>query len=294
MDKDPKAKSRGIGRGKDVKDHPELLLAFRRQSLLSGLSGASCGGWTFGHAMAVVAEFAERLGAIVSVEALGHALAAATRDLGFRYFALVQHGDIVERPAAQLLLHNYPRRWARRFASDRLHRVDPVQRAAASAVIGFAWRDLEVRETEGMRTLMAAARAAGLGEGFTVPLHLAGERIASCSFVTRPGQALPDKALLAAQLLGQLAYTTALELTRSAHRSNIQLSPRQRECVALMAHGKSDWEIGQILGLKEDTVTKYLNAARARYGVARRTQLLLFALRFGEIGFADLNWQYPP
>jgi DNA-binding CsgD family transcriptional regulator len=45
------------------------------------------------------------------------------------------------------------------------------------------------------------------------------------------------------------------------------LCPRQVECIALVAQGKSDWEIGQILGLSRDTVHEYVESARRRYGV---------------------------
>lgn len=66
------------------------------------------------------------------------------------------------------------------------------------------------------------------------------------------------------------------------------LSPRQIECVALVAQGKSDWEIGQILGLSRDTVHEYVEAARQRYGVRRRTQLVLWAVRDGHLNIDAL------
>jgi len=56
-----------------------------------------------------------------------------------------------------------------------------------------------------------------------------------------------------------------------------------------MAQGKTDWEIGTILGLSEETVTKYLNAARSRYGVVRRTQLAIAALCDGTLGIEEVD-----
>lgn len=59
-----------------------------------------------------------------------------------------------------------------------------------------------------------------------------------------------------------------------------------------MAQGKFDWEIGATPDLSEETVTKYLNAARARFGVARRAQLALAALSAGEIAYDEIiTWQ---
>ncbi|SNS87918.1 LuxR family transcriptional regulator, quorum-sensing system regulator CciR [Sphingomonas laterariae] len=271
----------------------DLAPDFGLPSLLSNLLSMERSGPSFGQSMAIVLDFAGRLNIVAGPAGLRRLVAGAVRDLGFCYYALVQHGDLEARSDGQILLHNYPRRWSTRFARARLHRVDPVQRAAAVAAIGFAWRDLNP-EAPDSRHIMDAARAAGLGEGFTVPLHLAGERIASFSFVTAGERPLPRRTLLAAQLVAQLSYAAALGFARPCASGRGRLTPRQQECVILMAQGKTDWEIGRILELREDTVSKYLNDARRRFGVVRRTQLVLAALRFGEIGFSDLNWQSPP
>ena len=72
------------------------------------------------------------------------------------------------------------------------------------------------------------------------------------------------------------------------------LTPREAECVALLAQGKTDWEISVILGLHEDTVTKYLKAARNRFGVTRRTQLAIAAVTHGQLSLDELaTWQGP-
>lgn len=56
----------------------------------------------------------------------------------------------------------------------------------------------------------------------------------------------------------------------------------------------TDWEIGAILRLSEETVTAYLKAARRRLGVARRTQLAIAAVSYGLIAFDEIvTWQYP-
>lgn len=60
------------------------------------------------------------------------------------------------------------------------------------------------------------------------------------------------------------------------------------ECVILAGQGKSDSVIGQFLGLRKNTVTNYLTAARQRFGVAARQQLLIAALFEGAIGFPDV------
>ena len=47
----------------------------------------------------------------------------------------------------------------------------------------------------------------------------------------------------------------------------IALSPRELECLAWAARGKSAWDIGQILGITRRTAAFHLDNAKAKLGV---------------------------
>lgn len=66
------------------------------------------------------------------------------------------------------------------------------------------------------------------------------------------------------------------------------LTPRQRDCVVLVARGKSDWEIGRLLGISESTVHKHVEDAKRRYGVTTRIQLVVLSLFEKRLSFADI------
>ncbi len=55
-----------------------------------------------------------------------------------------------------------------------------------------------------------------------------------------------------------------------------------------MAQGKSDWDVARILGLSPDTVHDHVEAAKRKYGVATRTQLVVRALFDSKIAFTDV------
>lgn len=249
-----------------------------------------CGSLGNQRAMRIAAEFAAASQGVGTIAELDHLIAAAASELGFAFHALVRHGAPARRADSRLALLDYPEGWQERFDADRHYRIDPVQHACRTQVLGFAWSDLRalVRLTPRQSRILEESRRHGIGEGFTVPIHLPGERAASCSFATRAGIDLPAGNLVAAQLLGQFGFEAFRRLGRPRAPPPERLSPRQRECVLLMAQGKSDWEIGRILDLSEETVTKYLNAARARFDVGRRTQLAIVALHDGEIGFDEV------
>lgn len=244
--------------------------------------------------MELVADFAECARAASTVVELGAMLGHAAVGLGFRYHALVQHVDIARPPPRFLFLQNYPADWVAAFARQGLHREDPAQRLAGQRAGGFSWADMpRLMAMSPMQSrLLQGAQAAGLGEGFTVPLHAPGKRVASCSFVMAPGTSMEPDVLLAAELLAHLAFGAAHDLLAGARCNIPHLSRREEQCVVLMAQGKTDWEIGVILDLSEETVTQYLKTARARFGVARRTQLAIAAVCHGLIGLDEvISWQ---
>lgn len=231
----------------------------------------------------LVAEFAREAINSSDLTTLHAHCDAFTREIGFRYFAIVDHRA---SGGNQLLcIDNYPSEWAHEFYKRGYDKVDPVHQTCRRAPFAFEWSEVRryLNPNSDQIGVLEQGIKAGLGLGYTVPIRQPGLRMASCSFATKPGAKFPDQTLLAAQWAAGVAFEAAKRLTGSEFLAPGRLTPRQRECVALMALGKSDWEISAITGLSEDTITKYLNAARARYGVSRRTQLALAALADGEI-----------
>ena len=122
-----------------------------------------------------------------------------------------------------------------------------------------------------------------------MPIRMAGEPDALFT-VARSGDAISCDDVLAARLIGTVAFDQGRTLLGEERRiyEPIALSPRQIDCIALVAQGKTDWEIAQILNLSRDTVHEYVETARRRYGVRRRTQLVLRAVRDGHLNIDTL------
>lgn len=237
-----------------------------------------------------VEAFVRTIGKLTKEEELEEALGCLTAELGLRYFALTHHVD-VRRSADSIRIHNYPPGWAEWFDDRRLGSRDPVHRASHLTGVGFAWSELErmLPLTAGDRRVLEAARREGIGDGFTVPAHVPGEALGSCSFACAPGERLREDRLPLLQLAGAFAFEAARRMRRMRlARPPVVLTERQRECVIWAARGKSDWEIAQILAISRETVIEHLRQARDRYGVGRRTLLAIHALFDGTIGFLDV------
>ncbi len=212
-------------------------------------------------------------------------------------WALGFHHLLLQGASAEVWLADLPPAWNAVVPAS----ADAVLMAAAQSYAPFLWSDISrlMSLTRGQREYMDAAHAAGVGAAVTVPIHRPrGAQEAGsysvfagcCSFLMKNGVPLPLESLAAAHYVGALAFDAAetLREPRLAEPRGPQLTPRQRDCVVLVAQGKSDWEIGQVLGISESTVHKHIEDAKRRFGVSTRVQLVVRSLFDARLSFSDV------
>jgi LuxR family transcriptional regulator, quorum-sensing system regulator CciR len=227
-----------------------------------------------------------------SLDMLAHDLDHMTTAMGFTYYSLMHHIHPGRWKRNAIALHNCPEEWALVYADKRLYANDPILHACTKTNVGFVWDDLPnlIEMTERREKVLSLFRDAGVGSGVTIPAHVPGEPMGSCTFATRQGQPFPVDNILTAQLAGAFAFQSArriVGLIRDDAAAARPLTPRQRDCLIWAMRGKTDSEIAQILGLSAETVTQHINMARDRYGVAKRMQLAIRAIYLGDIGFDE-------
>ncbi|MEQ7874245.1 LuxR family transcriptional regulator [Sphingomonas sp. ASV193] len=239
-----------------------------------------------------VQAFVDDAGRVETEAALSDLIGQVCADLHFDYFALTHHVDPRRGPRPTIRLANYPAEWVDYFDRHRLGPVDPIHRASHLTSVGFVWSQVPamIALTKRDVDILEGAARSGLGDGFTIPAHVPGETLGSCSFATQRGRSLDGEVLPAAQLVGLFAFEAARRLyrVRSSDVAVPALTDRQRDCVVWAARGKSDWEISRILGISHETVIAHVKQARERYGVAKRTLLAIHALLDGTISFLDV------
>lgn len=229
-------------------------------------------------------------------------LDAITNEMGFDYFALIHHVDLSGYSEALthmeegelVALGTYPESWIEQYIADNIVANDPVLLASHRTNVGFCWSDIPtlIPVTEAHREIRERTVMAGIDDGFTVPAHVPGEANGSCNFAVATARALPHDNLKMAQLVGGFAFQAARAMVFNAFPQAKRaikgpLTQRQLECVLYAAKGKSDWEIGQILGISQGTVKRHIEDARAHYEVGSRMQVVMRALFEGQIGLAD-------
>lgn len=232
--------------------------------------------------------FARAAGACATQAELRALLNDVVPALGFQYFALIDHSTGAGSGRATRI-DNYPPRWAEEWLAQHAT-DDPVHVASRRTNMGFAWSQLPslVSLEQRHRRILDCARFHGLGGGFTVPANVPGEPSASCSFAVAPGRELPNERLCSAELVGVHALCAARRLRPvSPPVQRPRLSRREVQCLALVAAGKTDWEIAHILGLSPHTARYYVKRLRTAYDTVSRAQLVAYGLRDSWIGFDD-------
>lgn len=218
--------------------------------------------------------------------------------MGFRNFACCSHVNPRRPPPHAVVLHNYPNAWARSFAERNLHECDPVFLRAEREILPFSWDapDFRAPLTPPQRSILQEAASIGIAHGYTVPIHLpwaAGALRASCSVVP-DSTSIDSRAYRAVQVMSMYLYASVgyqndLRAARDAATQNGPiLSARERQCLELVAYGKSDWEISQLLHISEHTVHKHVEAAKRRLDVSTRMQAVVWAVQRREISLGDV------
>lgn len=248
--------------------------------------------------LADVQTFVRQANRIAEMNELQTLLEGIVHELGFDYFALVHHVNIYQTKGDVVFLFDFPSAWAELVDRKGYFIDDPVHVACEKSAAPFTWAQVPnmVALTVRQREMLEAAKTAGLGGGFTVPIHIPGEYTGSCTFSTRLGRAIPEASFPAAHYVGSFAFEAARRVVQriAAQRGSrpVQAQPRltrrQLDCVVLAGRGKSDKDVAQILGISDQTVHQHMETAKRKYEVATRMQLIVRALFDSQLAFADL------
>ena len=239
-------------------------------------------------------EFVRQARSVETLEGLHALLESLVGELGFSYFALFHH--VVSGARSVVRLHNYRPEWQETVMKRKYFLIDPVHWVSQRSAAGFHWSEFPrfLALSDKQREYMEEAKRADITAGFTVPMNVPGEYPGSISFAVRSGLEFPHESLPVANYLAPLAFEAANRLCcgRRAEepkgRIGLHLTTRQLDCITLVAQGKSDVDIGAILGLSPATVRFHVDNAREKLNVATRTQLVVGALYANQLTFAEI------
>jgi LuxR family transcriptional regulator, quorum-sensing system regulator CinR len=181
---------------------------------------------------------------------------------------------------------NYPVEWVDYYIQNCLMLIDPVVKHGLTRTYPFIWQ--EMIPPDDAKEITAAMAMFGLTPtGFTVPITDPKGRRALVSFhyddsavswvKDFPG-VKTDLENFASDL-HQKAITEMFAIGKQSFRQTF--SPREIECLSWAAKGKTDAEIGDIIGISKHTVREYTKSVRAKLDCLTIAQAVYLAERMG-------------
>lgn len=234
-----------------------------------------------------IADFVDATNGATDAQDLRRLLMDELRARGFDYTVYSQLSRYQESGdfGDLLLIVTYPDDWVVRYATKNYAEVDPVAHTARHSRRAFSWASVAERDLlPRQRQVMEECRAAGLYGGITVPLFGPRGDSALLSVAGPHVEDHPGTVRTIASLAHQF-HLVHEDLTDDTAEvpAFVPLSPREREVLTWSARGKSTWDISEILGISERSVTFHVNNAMRKLDSASRIMAILKAIRQGLI-----------
>lgn len=235
--------------------------------------------------------FVELCESHTSADAVGASFLREMDALGFPFVALASHVDPLNPPPGAVMVLRYPSAWVERYSAEQYQRVDPVFEVARRRATPFSWRDgrFLAKLSRTQMHMLEEGREAGIGDGVTIPIRGPDALPASCSLIPHGDGVDPENYRLA-HAMAVYAHERARRIfAQSLIEASEPLTAKERQCIVLVARGKSDWAISKLLGVSANAVNRTIERAKSRLGVATRTQAIVRALHLGEISLYEIT-----
>ncbi|MDS0801896.1 LuxR family transcriptional regulator [Burkholderia cenocepacia] len=207
--------------------------------------------------------------------------------LGFPRFAISRvsrrHTGNGRAMAVETLCARYPDHWVAHYAQRDYGPVDPVHRMAFARATPYRWADIRGLNRIEQRVL-GEARDAGLTSGVSIPLRETNGDILLVNLASPSPEIKTEVHMRLASSIGALFHQELHRLMKPRWpEPALELSPRQQECLAWVARGKSSWAIAAIVGISPHTVDYHIAEAMKILGINSRTAAAVHAVTTGLI-----------
>jgi DNA-binding CsgD family transcriptional regulator len=225
--------------------------------------------------------------ALSNCETSGQVGAAFARTIAPHGFTMVSCGGSRETPSGRVwdfFFNTWPAEWLREYQANDYVRLDMLPAMARLTATPFTWRELlrDREQTPKQLAFHERVRELGVIDGYAVPIHFPGGDVGLCvSVATHPVEDTEERVALHMASLYAHQRCRALGGLTDASSVKAPLSPRELECLKWVLDGKSDTDIGKILGISHTTVHFHIERVKKKLGVRTRTQAAAMIMTLG-------------
>ena len=186
-----------------------------------------------------------------------------------------------------LVYDNYPQNWLEQYAAQRYEHVDPIALHCRQHSVPIIWQSINPNDYPNphkTKEFIAFCRNFGLRSGFSVSLHGSYGEYGEFSLVSRASHEDKIAAIHASLPIASYAALYLLEATQrllySARELPLfkRLTPREHDCLMLIAEGKTNAQLARTLSIAERTVSFHLENACKKLNSATRAQAIAKAV----------------
>lgn len=208
---------------------------------------------------------------------------------GGKYLQFGELGPILT--AGTHCVGNFPAEWNARYMERNYWADDPAFVGTLQGGVPERWSAIRNNDKKPKSAIIfEEAKECGLADGWTIPIFQMNGYKAAISVCSEKcdddPRLLPTLHMMAIYVHGKilnLRQAPYLKSALSITGKRVEVSPREVECLKWVAAGKTDWEIGEILGISNRTVHKHVERAKFKFGVPTRLQAVVTAVRLGVI-----------
>jgi DNA-binding CsgD family transcriptional regulator len=228
--------------------------------------------------------FIEELRTCASSQEVGAAFASMIAPHGF---PMVSCGESRQTPAGRdwrFFFNTWPSDLLLEYQNNDYVQYDLLPTAARLSSAPFTWQELmrDRAQTPKQVEFNNWVRKRGVVDGYAVPIHFPGGDIGLCvSVATHVIEDAEER--LALHMASLYAHERCQALGRPGLASSVKslLSPRELECLKWVLDGKSDTDIGAILGISRNTAHFHIERVKQKLGVRTRTQAAAMIVTLG-------------
>jgi DNA-binding CsgD family transcriptional regulator len=213
--------------------------------------------------------------------------AAFARTIAPHGFTMVSCGGSRETPTGRVwdfFFNTWPPEWLLEYQKNDYVRHDMLPAVARLSATPFTWAELlrDREQTQKQIEFHSRVRDLGVVDGYAVPIHLPGEDVGLCVSVSTHIINDPEERL-ALHMASLQAYDRCRTLGGATEASSAKapLSPRELQCLKWVLDGKSDTDIGAILGISRTTVHFHIERVKKKLAVRTRTQAAVMLRTLG-------------
>ena len=226
----------------------------------------------------------EKLSQYKSSQEVGVAFADFVAPYGFVATACGESRDTPEGRRWEFFFNTWPAEWLLQYQQNDFVRHDLLPMVARFSAQTFTWLEALRGRTPTIKQREHHEWAKGIGvvDAIAVPIHYPGGDFGLCvSIANHPIEDTFERNAL--QMASLFAHQRCRDLGSKSEASSAPtlLTPREVECLRWVLKGKSDTDIGKILGISHTTVHFHIERTKKKLGVKTRTQAAAVVVSLG-------------